>query len=116
MLYIKIGVDLLEEENKFSDKDYIVSIFLCFFFGVFGIHRIYCYKVKTGMLYLFILILGIVLEKFCYYKNYDFYGFCRLPFYIVGILMLVDLVLIIFKRFKDKEGKIICYSKFFKKW
>lgn len=81
---------------------------------MFGIHRIYCYKVKTGIAYLFILILGIVLEEFCYYKNCDFYGFCRLPFYIVGILMLVDLVLIITKRFKDNEGKVICCSKFFK--
>ena len=104
----------MEKKDNFSEKDYIIAILLCFFFGVFGIHRIYCYKVKTGLLYMLILIFGIVLDRFCYYKNCDLNYFCSLPFQIVGILMVVDLVLIICKRFKDKEGKIVCYSKFLK--
>ncbi len=104
----------MEEKNKVSDKDYVITILLCFFFGIFGIHRIYCYKNKTGIVFLLTLILAIILQKYCYYKNYDFDGFFRLPFYIVGILMIVDLVLIICRRFKDGEGRVICYSKFFK--
>ncbi len=88
----------------------VIKIMLFLFCFVFFLE---CLE-KTGIAYLFILILGIVLEEFCYYKNCNFYGFCRLPFYIVGILMLVDLVLIITKRFKDNEGKVICCSKFFK--
>ena len=106
----------MEKQNKVSERDYVISILLCFFFGIFGIYRIYWYKVKTGVLYLLTIILGIVIYNYCYYKNYDFNGFCRLPFYIVGILMVVDLILIICKRFKDKEGKVVCCSKFLKEW
>ena len=37
----------------YSPKSRIVALLLCFFFGVFGVHRFYVGKFGTGILYLF---------------------------------------------------------------
>ncbi|OJU11098.1 MAG: NINE protein [Clostridiales bacterium 43-6] len=65
-----------------SDKNRLVALLLCFFLGVFGIHRFYVGKVGTGFLW---LISG---------------G-------IFGIGFLVDLIMIIVGSFTDKSGAFV---------
>ncbi|GAB3255346.1 TM2 domain-containing protein [Chitinimonas naiadis] len=53
---------------------------LCLFFGVFGAHRFYAGKIKTGIAMLF-----------------TFGG--------LGVWSVVDLLIILFNEFKDLEGR-----------
>ncbi len=68
-----------------SDKSFVVTILLCFFLGVLGIHRFYVGKVGTGIIQLL-----------------TFGGF--------GIWALIDFIMIIFGAFRDKEGHRIKMS------
>lgn len=65
-----------------AKKDWLVTLLLCIFLGGIGAHRFYAGKIGTGVLMLFTL--G---------------GF--------GIWSLIDLILIIAGKFKDKEGNVI---------
>ena len=65
-----------------SEKNFVVSILLCLFFGTLGVHRFYVGKIGTGILML--ITLG---------------GF--------GIWTLIDLIMIIVGKFTDKEGLAI---------
>lgn len=67
--------------NK-SEKDWIVTLLLCFFVGGFGIHRFYVGKIGTGILQLITL------------------GAC-------GIWTLIDFIVIACGNFTDVEGKKI---------
>ncbi|MEY9974461.1 TM2 domain-containing membrane protein YozV [Lysinibacillus sp. RC46] len=69
-------------QQQTSEKNYIVMILLCFFLGGLGIHRFYVGKIGTGIL--MIITLGGL-----------------------GIWALIDLIMIIVGKFKDKEGKEI---------
>jgi len=62
-----------------SDKKIVVSMILCFFFGIFGAHRFYVGKTASAIIQL--LTLGGL-----------------------GIWMLADLVLILFQEFTDGDG------------
>lgn len=66
--------------KEISDKKRLPALLLCFFFGVFGVHRFYVGKVGTGVLWFFTL--GIV-----------------------GFGALIDFILIIVGSFKDKQGR-----------
>lgn len=65
-----------------SEKDWLVTLLLCIFFGGIGVHRFYAGKIGTGILQLITL------------------GGC-------GIWTLVDLIMIITGSFKDKNGNPI---------
>ncbi len=65
-----------------SEKNFVASILLCLFFGTLGVHRFYVGKIGTGILMLI-----------------TFGGF--------GIWTLIDLIMIIIGKFKDKEGLVI---------
>jgi len=69
-------------QQQTSEKNYIVMILLCFFLGGLGIHRFYVGKIGTGIL--MIITLGGL-----------------------GIWALIDFIMIIIGKFKDKEGKEI---------
>ena len=73
---------LIKMQQQSSEKSYIVMILLCFFLGSLGIHRFYVGKIGTGIL--MIITLGGL-----------------------GIWTLIDFIMIIIGKFKDKEGKEI---------
>lgn len=65
-----------------STKGFVPTILLCFFLGMFGIHRFYVGKIGTGILML--LTLGGL-----------------------GIWTMIDFIIIVCGNFKDKEGLFI---------
>ena len=71
-----------------SDKGFVPTLLLCFFFGVLGVHRFYVGKIGTGLLQL-ITIGGL------------------------GIWALVDFILIVVGSFTDKQGRPIKASNEF---
>ena len=67
------------DAGDLSPRSRLVALLLCFFFGVFGVHRFYVGKVGTGILELVTL------------------GGC-------GIWAMIDLIMIAVGAFTDKEG------------
>ncbi len=65
-----------------SNKSFTITILLCFFGGVFGLHRFYVGKILTGIL---LLISGG--------------GF--------GVWWIIDLIQLIRGKFEDGDGKVI---------
>lgn len=65
-----------------SPKNWLFDLLLCFFFGYFGIHKFYEGKIGMGILYIFTL--GIF-----------------------GLGWFVDFFIILFKKSKDKYGRLI---------
>lgn len=65
-----------------SEKEWIITLLLCLFLGGLGAHRFYVGKVGTGILQLITL------------------GGC-------GIWTLIDLIMILTEKFKDKDGYVI---------
>lgn len=65
-----------------SEKDWLVTLLLCWFLGVIGGHRFYAGKVGTGILQLITL------------------GGC-------GIWVIIDLILVITGKFTDSAGNVI---------
>ncbi len=66
--------------NPVSEKSRLAAALLCWFVGVFGVHRFYVGKVGTGLLMLFTLG-GL------------------------GIWTLIDFIIILVGSFKDKEER-----------
>lgn len=66
-------------EVEISEKRIVPAGLLCFFFGVFGVHRFYVGKVGTGILQL--LTLGGL-----------------------GVWWMIDLIMIIAGAFTDRDG------------
>ncbi len=73
----KVSIEIGAESEK-SDKNRLILLFLCIFFGWIGAHRFYANKVFTGFLMMFTM--G---------------GF--------GIWVFIDLVMIAAGKFKDKD-------------
>ena len=72
----------METINEHSSKDFTVTVLLCFFLGVFGVHRFYVGKIFTGIL---MLITGG--------------GF--------GIWYLIDLIRMLMGKFTDGDDLLI---------
>ena len=65
-----------------SNKGFVPTLLLCFFLGVFGVHRFYVGKTGTGILSL-------------------------LTFGGLGIWATIDFVMIAIGSFKDSQGLVI---------
>jgi TM2 domain-containing membrane protein YozV len=65
-----------------SEKNFVVTVLLCFFLGSLGAHRFYVGKIGTGILML--LTLGGL-----------------------GVWTIIDFIMIILSKFSDKEGQLI---------
>jgi TM2 domain-containing membrane protein YozV len=76
---MKCGVSLKHEAEG---KDWLTALLLCFFLGIFGIHRFYTGHTTIGVVQLLTL------------------GGC-------GIWALVDFILIIVGSFKDVQGNLL---------
>jgi TM2 domain-containing membrane protein YozV len=72
-----ISDDTINQRNK-----WITCILLCWFFGVFGVHRFYAGHILTGIIQLLTL------------------GGC-------GIWALIDFIIIVTGNFKDSNGLLI---------
>ena len=80
---MKCGVSLKHENQIDGEgKDWLTTILLCFFLGVFGIHRFYTGHTAIGVVQLLTL------------------GGC-------GIWALIDFILIIVGSFKDAKGNLL---------
>ena len=83
-----------------SNEKKLTLLLLCWFFGLFGIHRFYTGKYLTGGLQLLGVLLGGVAAFF--------EAKALAPLFIVFPLWWVlDFLLIIMGKFTDKEGKPI---------
>ena len=69
-----------------SDRDWIITLVLALLGGYIGLHNFYCNRFLKGVFYIFTR------------------GF-------FGIGVLVDLILIVMKKYKDGNRAVICQSK-----
>lgn len=67
--------------SSISPKSWLTTLLLCLFLGTIGIHRFYVGKIGTGILMILLLMTGIS-----------------------AIWAVIDLILIILGKFKDKQG------------
>ena len=74
------------ELESVSEKDWVITLVLVLLGGSIGLHHFYCGRVGKGILYIFTLGL-------------------------FGIGVLVDLILIVMKKYKDSNRAIVCNSK-----
>lgn len=67
-----------------SPKSWLVTLLLCLFLGVVGGHRFYAGKIGTAIIMILLCATGIS-----------------------AVWALIDLIMIIFSKFKDKQGRTI---------
>lgn len=67
-----------------SPKSWLVTLLLCLFLGVVGGHRFYAGKIGTAIIMILLCLTGIS-----------------------EIWALIDLIMIILSKFKDKQGLVI---------
>ena len=80
---MKCGVSLKNENQTDGEgKDWLTTVLLCFFLGVFGVHRFYTGHTAIGVVQLLTL------------------GGC-------GIWALIDFIIIIVGNFKDAKGNLL---------
>ena len=81
-----------------SPKSRLVTGLLCFFLGQVGAHRFYTGKIGTAIAQLLLTIIGYATLTFVV-------GIFALS--AVGIWILIDLIMILMGKFKDKNGQLI---------
>ncbi|MDI9336092.1 MAG: NINE protein [Gammaproteobacteria bacterium] len=81
--------------GSLANKTALPAVLLCFFLGYFGAHRFFAGKINSAIA---MLILGIA--------NL-FLWWLVLPWVVLGIWWLVDLILIIMGKFTDSQGRVI---------
>jgi hypothetical protein len=80
---MKCGVSLMEMHGGYAPgRDWLTALLLCFFLGVFGVHRFYTGHIGLGVVQLLTL------------------GGC-------GIWALIDFIMIIVGSFRDADGQLL---------
>jgi hypothetical protein len=80
---MKCGVSLREMHNDYAPgRDWLTALLLCFFLGIFGVHRFYTGHIGLGVVQLLTL------------------GGC-------GIWALIDFIMIIVGTFRDADGQLL---------
>jgi hypothetical protein len=95
--------NVLDRDDRVSDKNYVTAVILSAIFGVLGIQHFYCERYGLG-----IFDLALSLTAFTLFMwGYELFG---------GILFLIDMVhtvyityLLLTGQFKDGEGRLITY-------
>jgi TM2 domain-containing membrane protein YozV/ribosomal protein L40E len=81
-----------------SPKSRMVTALLAFFLGQLGVHRFFAGKVGTAVVMLILTIIGYATMVFVV-------GFVFIA--AVGIWNLIDFIMILMGKFKDKNGLLI---------
>lgn len=71
--------------RRSDDQKWLITLLLCFFGGMIGLHNFYNRKIGYGILQI-------------------------ITFGGLGIWVLVDLIMIVTNNFRDKEGNYITYN------
>ena len=82
-----------------SPKSKITAALLAFFLGQLGIHRFYTGHIGTGIVILILTIVG--------YATSWVFGLGFIFLVAVGIWVLIDFIMILMGKFKDKDGLYI---------
>lgn len=77
-----------ENDVSYSEKSGLATFLLCLFLGMIGIHRFYTKKIGTGILMLLLCWTGVS-----------------------QIWWIIDIIMILCGKFKDKSGGIVSFSK-----
>ena len=92
------------ENVKIPAKNWLTTLLLCWFLGIFGVHRLYAGKVGSGALILYWTIISILVTNLNVYLGLAcFVG--------VAAVVINDFVLIAMKKFKDCYGRNIVDEK-----
>ena len=101
---------LENEKNVSSQKSFTVTGLLCFYLGALGVHRFYVGKIWTGILQIFLFLMGaigIILSKhlliaiIIFRRALPFFYLCALA---VIVWFVIDFILILCGIFTDKNG------------
>ena len=110
----------MEKEPK--PKLRLLCLLLCAFVGVFGVHRFYVGKMRSGIAQILLTIFGfvfalisfstrgysyfsILVVSFLDYLDIDTEGILLLWFVPVSVWVLVDFLYIVCGVFQDADGK-----------
>ena len=96
-------------EEKYSEEDFLEILYLAVYFGFFGVHRLYLKRFLSGVLFILGTIFFVLGMFFCIFLNLK--GVIVLffiTFWAVNYFRwIIDIILIVSGRFKDRENKII---------
>lgn len=67
----------LQSDIIYEEKNLVLAYALWFFLGMFGAHRFYLGKIKTGLVYLIVMLLG--------------WALLGIPYILLGIWWLIDI-------------------------
>ncbi len=85
------------EDKKVSNKNWLVTLLLCWFLGFLGVHRLYVGKLGSGFLMAYLTVVAgciLAMNLLC----------GLLAFVVVGALVVNDFLRIATKTFKDCNG------------
>ena len=98
----------MEENNEnvenVSSKNRMTALMLCWFLGLFGVHRLYAGKLGSGFLFLYGTVCTLLLFGVCA----PIAGMCLIT---MVALVANDFAFLAFGQFKDVYGKLICSDK-----
>ena len=87
-------------DNK-PNKKWLTTLLLAIFLGFLGVHRFYVGRIGTGIILLILYLLSI-LSRFISLPV--IMGFGPNIIWLVSIVVIVDIIMIVIGKFKDKDG------------